>query len=114
MSSELTGAELNLAVATAIGQPAYIRAAANGDLYCVTTEHGGVAVDDDLEIFLSYSTNWEQGGPLIQERKMLLMYSCDMNPYWFARDEDTRITKTGETPLIAAMRALVASKEGGQ
>ena len=94
-TSELTGAALDWAVAKAEG-----------------------VVSDDIDDFClsvrgeyAYSTDWAQGGQII-ERERIRTWEEDgkfhadtprRSPYcWF----------TGSTPLIAAMRTLVASKLG--
>lgn len=65
-----------------------------------------------------YSTDWSQGGPII-ERECIELHaynaasSAPKNPeYWEATIfiEDEVIECYGPTPLIAAMRAFVASK----
>lgn len=56
------------------------------------------------------STNWAQGGPIIErERIDLDAYKTD----WEASMRgDAFVVSSGPTPLIAAMRCLVASKLG--
>jgi len=70
----------------------------------------------------SASTNWAQGGPII-ERECIATYAsgaCSVTPknpdYWVAEILDTEemITQYGPTPLIAAMRCYVASKLGDE
>lgn len=58
----------------------------------------------------SPSTNWSQGGPLIEEYKIDIYY----DEIWFATCGHLEQGKkeSGETPLIAAMKALAAHKEG--
>lgn len=61
----------------------------------------------------SYSTDWSQGGPIIEQeglhlRKSGCEWQCDR---W--NKETTNFDKSyGPTPLIAAMRTYVASKLG--
>lgn len=68
------------------------------------------------------STDWSQGGPII-ERECICTYAsgaCSVAPknpdYWVAEISDTSemITQYGPTPLIAAMRCYVASKLGDE
>ena len=61
-----------------------------------------------------YSTDWAQGGPIIEREGLTVVYSSPRNPpvTWFAETFDGRFTKAGPTPLIAAMRCYVASKLG--
>lgn len=64
------------------------------------------------EPFPSYSTDWAQGGPLIEREGIMLVRHTaipvlNCGPYyWKANKTD------GPTPLIAAMRCYVASKLG--
>jgi hypothetical protein len=62
-----------------------------------------------------YSTNWAQGGPIIEregisvERRM----PCMKDEQWGAQDRKAMQNfHKGPTPLIAAMRCYVASKFG--
>jgi len=61
-----------------------------------------------------YSTNWAQGGPII-ERKRLNLRASDAGD-WIASTHDMphpdRLIQYGPTALIAAMRCYVASKLG--
>ena len=72
---------------------------------------------------LSYSTNWAQGGPII-EREGIDVFTEKKTPEsWVAsmaryqngeRLVGWRIHQYGPTPLIAAMRAYVVSKLGDE
>jgi hypothetical protein len=84
-TSELSGAQLDWAVARADGYP-----------------------DEDISVDWNYSTDWAQGGPIIERERIELEWS---GSEWWARiwaDNDFK----GSTPLIAAMRCYVASKLG--
>jgi hypothetical protein len=71
---------------------------------------------------LSYSTDWAQGGPIIEREKLTLdltdvLFDHDTDecvqldkPEWWVSKDD--VTGRGPTPLIAAMRCYVASKLG--
>ena len=61
-----------------------------------------------------YSTDWAQGGPII-EREGITLRSCIDGAAWDAElaYEET-ILAPGPTPLIAAMRCYVASKLGDE
>lgn len=65
---------------------------------------------------LEYSSNWAQGGPIIEREGMYLCKtprpSSEWNEAWMATDSTGQITEFGTTPLIAAMRCYVASKFG--
>ena len=56
-----------------------------------------------------YSTDWSQGGPII-EREGIDTYQSGV---WVA-EIDGKHTTEGPTPLIAAMRCYVASKLGDE
>lgn len=60
------------------------------------------------------STNWSQGGPIIEREKIDLIYSYgdEWGAYGNEPYIDERVTASGPTPLIAAMRCFVASKLG--
>lgn len=66
------------------------------------------------------STNWAQGGPIIERERIQLKHrSYDTDPWWVALIDtpDTSTSKTGcvgPAPLIAAMRCYVASKLGDE
>ena len=57
-----------------------------------------------------YSTNWAQGGPIIEREKIAVQSPNDKG--WYARDYAFKTHTSGSTPLIAAMRCYVASKLG--
>ena len=70
---------------------------------------------------LQYSTNWNQGGPILEENKISVTYMraggyMDSfrgdfkhgGPKWW----DDRTTQYGSTYLLAGMRCYVASKLG--
>ena len=71
----------------------------------------------------SPSTNWAQGGPIIEREKIDLFTEKGTPESWVAsiaryqngeRLVGWRIHKYGPTPLIAAMRCYVASKLGDE
>jgi hypothetical protein len=61
------------------------------------------------------STNWSQGGPII-EREAIELTPDEYAGTWAAymTNEGEPYEGTGTTPLIAAMRAYVASKLGDE
>jgi hypothetical protein len=98
-TSELAGAALDWAVGMAIG------------------EYKPVAVP-------SYSTDWSQGGPIIELEKISTV-SDEGDLYWqavidcqsgamFGPNLCGSFWHEGPTPLIAAMRCYVASKLGDE
>jgi hypothetical protein len=59
------------------------------------------------------STNWFHGGPLIERFKIDLCWSPARISCMATRIENGAVCEeTGDTPLIAAMRCLVASRLG--
>lgn len=61
------------------------------------------------DICLDYSTDWSQGGPII-EREGIDTYQSGV---WVAEIGGKHTTE-GPTPLIAAMRCFVASRLGDE
>jgi hypothetical protein len=94
-TSELTGAALDWAVASIelIGHDDY-------------TNVLMVTVGDDNDWRYNPSTDWTQGGPIIEREGIALI------PGWTA--ERPGFSADGNTPLIAAMRCYVASKLGDE
>lgn len=88
---------------------------------CVCKEH---SFEDP--IYWAPSTNWTQGGPIIERERITFDYHdcnpCDQEDAAHARLSRARMKpdgtaswyahKRGPTPLIAAMRCYVASKLG--
>ena len=93
-TNELTGAALNWAVAKCEGL-------INGD---------ALDVGFICEGGYTPSTNWAQGGAII-EREMIEIIPQSA-ALWDAMKRDQHIPNDGPTPLIAAMRCHVASKLG--
>ena len=65
------------------------------------------------------STDWSQGGPLIEREKIELIPPVDENDlYWMAvwhqSDNGEAGIQEGPTPLIATMRCYVSSKLGDE
>jgi hypothetical protein len=103
-TSELTGAALDWAVAKCEG---YEIVSMKGSKATFLDRRDDGALND-MEI--SYSTNWAQGGPII-EREMISLWPFD-DVTWKAETARDAIVFEGETPLIAAMRCYVAAKLG--
>ena len=63
----------------------------------------------------SPSTDWSQGGPIIEQEDMKIT-RWDDYPNWTARHplDPNRFSLQGDTPLIASMRCYVASKLGDE
>lgn len=78
----------------------------------------GVNVGPSGHELFSPSTDWAQGGPIIEQEEIDLGVSAPDVGGWFAcMNNDTHSTEmlhyaNGPTPLIAAMRCYVSSKLG--
>jgi hypothetical protein len=60
-----------------------------------------------------YSTDWSQGGPIIERERINVDPSPD-SAEWYSYYDNNGKWCTGPTPLIAAMRCYVASKLGDE
>lgn len=101
--SELIGAELDAAVARLEGWTA---ATFDDPAIRLVAEMGGPREPADL----NYSTSWALAGPII-ERERIVLWPCAGGKEWTAAiGMGTLDFDTSPTPLIAAMRAFVASK----
>jgi hypothetical protein len=94
-TSELTGAALDWAVARC---------------------EGGVGENQLIGAWYAPSTDWAQGGPIIEREGIGLDQYADY-PQWQAftpapEQQSGQAVCNGPTPLIAAMRCYVASKLG--
>lgn len=105
-TSELEGALLDAAVAKAEGWEWRI----------IESEKPFVWLIDGPDINPRFefrpSTDWSDGGPIIERERIKIEHAID---YWDAAimsKTSTFYHQTGSTPLIAAMRAYVASKLG--
>ena len=75
-----------------------------------------------------YSTDWAQGGPIIEREKLGVWWAThyvdddgvEHGNHWYCEtgctddNYDSQHIATGPTPLIAAMRCYVASKLGDE
>lgn len=109
--SELTGADLDYWVAKAEG----LELSNEWNCFCGPGIFVGRG-DGDLQGFAP-STDWSDAGPIIEREFIWLSEQTDVGiHFWEAStatdDELCRHTALGPTPLIAAMRAYVASKYG--
>lgn len=101
-TSELTGAALDWAVAKSTGR--YV-GVANGYV-CFDTGDG-----EGFNVFTP-STDWAQGGPIIEREAMCISRTNKTREEPWAAYIDGYYWIDGPTPLIAAMRCYVASKLG--
>lgn len=99
-TAKLTGAALNWAVAKCEG----------------VTEGKDSAWYYDRRNAYNYSTNWSQGGPIIERLRINLKATSTGG--WAAschpETADNVVHNHGPTPLIAAMRCYVTSKLGAE
>jgi hypothetical protein len=79
---------------------------------------GGSALVDSLDalsltrrVLIDPSTNWAYGGPII-ERERIDISHLSGHESWLAKAPGATKSEIGDTPLIAAMRAFVASVYG--
>ena len=97
-TSELIGPALDWAVAKCEGYTLYSNA---GKICC--------AKDGDEGFLTKYSTDWSQGGPLLEMEKIAPAPHGDG---WLAYYQNTPKYVLGPTPLIAAMRCYCCAKLG--
>ena len=113
-TSELTGAALDWAVA---------KADEERDVLFCQRQYGRLIVriagdheTRDIEWPYTPSTNWAQGGPIIEREVIVLTHP--KHDCWTATAQDSTdldvplYQEDGPTPLIAAMRCYVSSKLG--
>ena len=67
----------------------------------------------------SPSTNWSQGGPIIERERITISQGRDLiasiwHPLSGVESDWYRFKQTGLTPLVAAMRCYVASRLGDE
>lgn len=104
--SELSGAALDWAVSEAVDVPVVRR---SGGMHC---EIALINVNDNK--LWSPSTDWSQGGPLIERFGIMLVNPESDDGYWEASPQDNPEWQDGDTPLIAACRAIIMGKTGNE
>ena len=127
---ELTGAELDYWVALADGREGVAESDLDEDerawgepvLYWYGS-NGELGGTEPLSNYGSPSTDWSSGGPIIERERITVQASQAGDWRAFLGDGTTNagtgrsrsepiIATRGDTPLVAAMRAYVASKFG--
>lgn len=63
-----------------------------------------------VDMMFMPSTDWATGGPIIERERISIKQGPDRGCYAYFDHRDE--TAAGNTPLVAAMRAYVASKFG--
>ena len=111
--SELTGAALDWAVAKCEGKTKLYQIR-RGDSRVIDTDHPEY-FEQYKRQHDEYSTDWAQGGPII-EREGISVATDDVEPWcgFIEDDEINTLFFSGPTPLIAAMRCYVASQLGDE
>jgi hypothetical protein len=109
--SNLSGAALDWAVANCEGRkPMYY----NGIVRATASPR----YPDSAPMFgpeLNYSTDWSQGGPIIERYGISVCEGSPVNGLeWMACDRGSTYIQHGSTYLIAAMRCYVAGKLGDE
>ena len=99
-TSELTGKALNWAVAKCEGHNVFIKHAPVQVMYTPKGKRSWY--------IYTPSTNWAQGGPIIERERINLEPFKNINGEQWSSDGEW----DSPTPLIAAMRCYVASKLG--
>jgi hypothetical protein len=106
--SELEGAELDAAVARALGWEKE-----GGGWWTIKRNENGGALYYSQGLVHEFrpSTDWAQGGPIIERYSIEMQRSFLGEKEWYAGVCGESFSATGPTALIAAMRAFVASKQ---
>ena len=109
-TSELTGAALDWAVAKCEDLEHYFE----DGLVCLKGQPF-----DTHWLYWTPSTDWAQGGPIIEREKIDVMWCGDRWCAYTADAEcttgdDRQLVTEGNTPLITAMRGYVVSKLGDE
>lgn len=108
-TAEATSPALDWLVATIEGREVWV---------CLPNDSQHVVRVGSISNSYSPSTDWAQGGPIIEREHIGVSYYTEADdwevPNWGAwrTDIDDRQVLMGETALIAAMRAFVVSKMG--
>lgn len=107
-TSELTGHALDWAVAQAVSHPADWEKS-SGCLWFESSDHEWIA--------WSPSTDWAQGGPLLDSMVIGVIHNSRIRPHPFDKGYQAMAShfigpSEGHTILIAACRAIVAAKMG--
>ena len=113
-TSELTGAALDWAVAKCEGRSIDY----DGIAYWVDDAHGCAIIGPGWKVAgkpcgYSPSSNWSQGGPIIERMGIELHNAADGSEDWVAHGA-LQVYAFGPTPLIAAMRCYCISCLGDE
>ncbi len=115
-TAELIGESLNWAVAKALGLTPYLAEPHYGALHRVMVRFTPYGCHFEQEKRFVPSTDWSQGGPLIDKHRLDIEHEHGKSARCVAyKIIDPRLSTKGyfgENPLIAACRAIVASVLG--
>ncbi len=114
-TSELIGPALNWAVAKCEGTRCYTAHYEHTMTGICILDAELVDMQTDGAQELKYSTDWSQGGPIIEQEGLSVWVFDDVT--WRAENPFSSIIQNvqeGPTPLISAMRCYVASKLGDE
>lgn len=111
-TADLIGDGLDYAVALALGEAKYGLFSRFTRRLCANQSCTSVRPLPE------YSTDWQHGGPIIERERIGIVPSVRLtdrcSKYWIANLREVVGVERGPTPLIAAMRAFVASKLGSE
>ncbi|KAI3591640.1 hypothetical protein D9X30_3465 [Cupriavidus sp. U2] len=111
--SELEGALLDYWVAKAEGYEAELCRDDQGSFCVRTKRYAGEGGQFRGPFFPS--REWADGGPILARERIGLMPAIEgRREFWIAAHPSYSWPRRGNTPLIAAMRAYVASKFGAE
>lgn len=119
-TSELTGAALDWAVAKCWYTDRRIETGVVGHAAFGVERSPGSGDRYTGWMLFQPSTDWSQGGPIIEREGMTLGIYDHMTLEWSAevfrhdKPQRTQYLRCGPTPLVAAMRCYVASKLGDE
>lgn len=111
-TSELEGVLLDAAVAKALGHAPFFGGQQQGQVIPSSFQEEQWRVHNGWPVW-RYSAEWVYGGPLI-EREQIDLSCCSESgdEFFWTAQIGIDACEFGLTPLVAAMRAFVASKLG--
>lgn len=108
-TSELVGLSLNWAVAKSEDYDDQLRV-----FFEELRDYGRTQVHDDEWVYYAPSTDWAQGGRILEMANISLAAKDPMHDYWAAMTQYGGYQQNGPTPLIAICRCFVVSKLGNE